>query len=79
MSRLLDPLRFVLIAAGGWINQRHLQAMNWLRQENRVLREQLGYRRLRLDNPNRLGVGVDDDFRSREPIASPAVLSQLHP
>jgi transposase InsO family protein len=53
MPRVLDPFRFVLIAAAGWINQRQLQAIDYLREENRVLREQLGTRRLRLNDDQR--------------------------
>jgi hypothetical protein len=42
MTRSLDPFRFVLIALSGWMNQQHLELINYLREENRVLREQLG-------------------------------------
>jgi len=37
----MDPFRFVLIAVGGWMNQQQLQIIDYLREENRVLREQL--------------------------------------
>ena len=53
MSGVLDPFRFVLIAVAGWMNQRQLQAIEYLREENRVLREQLGGRRLRLNDDQR--------------------------
>jgi putative transposase len=54
MPIALDPIRFVLIAVAGWMNQRQLQMIEYLREENRVLREQLGNRRLRLtDNQRR--------------------------
>src|SRR6202158_2804690 len=53
MPRVLDPFRFVLIAAAGWMNQRHLQIIDYLREENRVLREQLGERRVRLNDDQR--------------------------
>ena len=46
MPRVLDPFRFVLMAVAGWMNQRQLQVIDYLREENRVLREQLGERRL---------------------------------
>jgi hypothetical protein len=49
MSRVLDPFRFVLIAFAGWMNQRQLQIIDYIRQENCVLREQLGGRRVRLN------------------------------
>ena len=42
MSKVLDPFRFVLIALAGWMNHRQYQVIDYLREENRVLREQLG-------------------------------------
>src|SRR5450631_1507245 len=53
MPRVLDPFRFVLIAVAGWMNQRQLQVIDYLREENRVLREQLGGRRVRLNDDQR--------------------------
>src|SRR6266849_7071240 len=53
MPRVLDPFRFVLIAVAGWMNQRELQIIDYLREENRVLREQLGGRRVRLNDDQR--------------------------
>src|SRR3954451_3957411 len=44
---VLDPFRFVLISIAGWMNHQQQQAIDYLREENRVLREQLGGRRLR--------------------------------
>jgi hypothetical protein len=54
MSGVLDPFRFVLIAVAGWMNQRQLLVIDYLREENRILREQLGGRRLRLNDEQRL-------------------------
>jgi hypothetical protein len=42
MPRVLDPFRFVLIGVAGWMNLPQLQIIDYLREENRVLREQLG-------------------------------------
>lgn len=53
MPRVIDPFQFVLIAVAGWLNQRQLQAIEYLREENRILREQLGERRLRLNDDQR--------------------------
>jgi putative transposase len=50
MTTDLDPFRFVLIAVAGWMNQAQLQIIYCLREENRVLREQLGERRVRLND-----------------------------
>jgi hypothetical protein len=53
MPRVLDPFRFVLIAVAGWMNQQQLQMIEYLREENRVLREQLGDRRLCFNDDQR--------------------------
>jgi hypothetical protein len=41
------PLRFLLVAIAGWIHQQQRDVIDYLQEENRVLREQLGPRRLR--------------------------------
>jgi hypothetical protein len=33
MSGVLDPFRFVLIAVAGWMNQRQMQVIEYLREE----------------------------------------------
>jgi hypothetical protein len=38
MTKSLDPFR-LLIALSGWMNQQQLQLIDYLREENRVLRE----------------------------------------
>ena len=53
MAKLLDPFRLLLTSLAGWMNQRHLQAIDYLREENRVLREQLGDRRMKLTDEQR--------------------------
>jgi transposase InsO family protein len=50
---VLDPFRFVVISMAGWMNQQQQQAIDYLREENRVLREQLGGRRLRFTDDQR--------------------------
>src|SRR6516165_6771120 len=53
MTKSLDPFRFLLIAVSGWMNQQQLPLIDYLREENRVLREQLGQRRLRFNDDQR--------------------------
>jgi hypothetical protein len=36
MPRVLDPFRFLLITLAGWMNQRQLLMIDYLREENRV-------------------------------------------
>src|ERR1700759_5137774 len=42
-----------MISLAGWMNQRQLHVIDYLREENRVLREQLGTRRLWLNDDQR--------------------------
>jgi hypothetical protein len=53
MPKVLNPFRFVLMAVAGWMNQRQLQVIDYLREENRILREQLGECRLRFTDDQR--------------------------
>ena len=53
MARMLDPFRFILIALSGWMNSRELLLIDYLQEENRVLREQLGDKRLRFTDDQR--------------------------
>jgi hypothetical protein len=41
-------LQFVVLTMAGWLNRRQQDQIDYLREENRILREQLGDRPLRL-------------------------------
>jgi hypothetical protein len=58
MLRVLNPFRFVLIAVAGWMNQWEYQMIDYLREENRVLREQFGPRGLRFNDDQRRRLAV---------------------
>src|SRR5712672_2666297 len=53
MCPTFDPFRLLLISVAGWWGQQQRDAIDYLREENRVLREQLGDRRLRLNDDQR--------------------------
>ena len=46
-------LRFLLATFAGWVNRQQASAIEFLTEENRVLREQIGERRLRLSDDQR--------------------------
>jgi hypothetical protein len=57
MRVALDPIRLLLISLAGCVNQQQQDVIEYLEEENRVLREQLGRKRLRLnDDQRRLAV-----------------------
>ena len=56
---MLTPhLRFLLATMGGWVNRSQQDVVEYLRTENRVLREQLGGPRLRLSGAQRRPLGM---------------------
>ena len=74
MPKVLDPFRFVLIAVAGWMKQRQLQAIDYLREENRVLREQLGPRRLRINDDQRRRLAAKAKGLGRKLLAEVATI-----
>jgi len=43
------PWRFFLVAIAGWMNRQQQEAISYLREENRILREKLGHKRILLN------------------------------
>jgi putative transposase len=74
MPSVLDPFRFVLIAVAGWMNEQHQMAIDYLREENRVLREQLGDRRLRLNDEQRRRLAAKAKGLGRRLLAEVATI-----
>src|SRR4051812_42865542 len=74
MRTVLDPFRFLLITLSGWMNAHQLQAIEYLREENRVLREQLGQRRLRLTDNQRRRLAAKAKGLGRKLLAEFATL-----
>ena len=74
MPAVLDPFRFVLVAVAGWMNQRQLHAIEYLREENRVLREQVGERRLRLNDDQRRRLAAKAKGVGRKLLAEVATI-----
>jgi hypothetical protein len=44
MRATFDPFSFVVISIAGWMNQHQQHVIDYLIEENRVLREQIGPR-----------------------------------
>jgi len=54
----MSAWHIVLVALAGWINREQLQVIDYLKEENRVLREQRGKRRARFTNDQRRRLAV---------------------
>ena len=53
MLRSIHPLQLLLTLVAGWINRRQLDAIDYLKEENRLLKDRLGGRRLRFTDAER--------------------------
>src|SRR6185295_5490943 len=84
MPWLSHPLQFGLVALAGWINQQQRDVIDYLQDANRVLREQLGAKRLCFSDDQRrrlaakartLGRWLLREFAS---VVTPATLLAWH-
>src|SRR6267142_2662581 len=54
----MDPCSFLIVSIAGWMNRHQQSVIEYLMEENRVLREQIGRRRLRFDDNQRRRLAV---------------------
>jgi transposase-like protein len=74
LMSVLDPFRFVLISIAGWMNQQQQQAIDYLREENKALREQPGGRRLRFTDDQRRRLAAKAKGLGRRALAAIATI-----
>src|SRR5215831_15947778 len=74
MQAGLDPFTFLIISIAGWMNQRQQQVIEYLVEENRVLREQIGKRRMRFTDDQRCRLAVKAKRLSRKVLAQVATI-----
>ena len=74
MQAGLDPFNFLIISIAGWMNQRQQQVIEYLVEENRVLREQIGNRRMRFTDNQRCRLAVKAKRLSRKVLAQIATI-----
>src|ERR1700688_4907281 len=53
MFPLLQPVQLLLLMFAGWVNRHQLDVIEYLQEENRVLKRRLGGRRLRFTDAER--------------------------
>ena len=70
----LDPFSFLVISVAGWLNQRQQYVMEYLVEENRILREQLGNRRLRFTDNQRRRLAAKAKRLGRKVLAQVATI-----
>ena len=68
------PWQLLLVALAGWVNRHQLEVVEYLREENRVLKEQLVGRRLRLTDAQRRRLASRGHALGRSALAQVATL-----
>ena len=53
MKNALTPPLLLIAALAGWLNREQQKVLDYLREENRVLKEQLGAKKIRLTDTQR--------------------------
>ena len=74
MQAGLDPFTFLIVSIAGWMNQRQQQVIEYLMEENRVLREQIGNRRMGFTDNRRCRLAVKAKRLNRKVLAQVATI-----
>ena len=74
MAVVLQPWQIFVAAMAGWITRQQDAVIEYLREENRILKQQLGRRRLRLTDDQRRRLAVRGKAIGRRALAEVASL-----
>jgi len=74
MKPLLNPWQLMLLILAGWINHREQEVIEYLRAENRVLREKLGKKRILLNDDQRRSLAVKGKILGRKLLEQVATI-----
>jgi hypothetical protein len=78
------PWHFLIVAISGWMNREQQQVIDYLREENRILREKLGRKRIILNESQKLRLATaamklgKDLLQQWGTLFSPATLLRWH-
>ena len=70
-------VQFLLLVLAGWVNRQQQDVIDYLREENRVLRAGLRGKRLRLSDDDRRRLAVKAQALGREVLAEIASVARL--
>src|SRR5262245_40925046 len=74
MRVAFDPLSFLVTSLAGWMNQHQQHIIEFLMEENRVLRAQIGDRRLRFSDDQRRRLAAKAKKLGRRLLAQVATI-----
>ncbi len=79
MAAVLHPWQILVAALAGWLSRQQDAVIEYLREENRVLKQQLGRRRLRLTDDQRRRLAVRGKAIGRRDLTEVASSSRQTP
>ena len=68
MIDLITPLNMLLVALAGWVNRSQVAVIDYLQEENRVLRDLIPDKRLRLTDDHRRRLAVKGKAVGRQAL-----------
>jgi hypothetical protein len=68
MAFILQPWQLYLAILAGWLNRQQQEVIEYLRTENRVLKEKLGKKRILLNDDQRRRLAVKGKILGRKPF-----------
>src|SRR5256884_6426188 len=74
MRVCLNPFSFLVVSLAGWLNQRQHQIIDYLVEENCVMGEQIGRRRLRFTDDQRRRLAAKAKKLGRKVLAQVATI-----
>ena len=74
MKTFLKPWQLLLLILAGWMNHRQQDVIEYLRAENRVLREKLGKKRILLNDGQRRRLAVKGKILGRKMLEQVATI-----
>ncbi len=63
------PLTFLILVFAGWINRKQQHVIEYLKEENKVLREIHGKKRIRLNNDQRRRLSIKGKTLGRKMLS----------
>src|SRR5256885_6582108 len=71
----MDPFSFVVITVAGWMSRHQQEVISYLIEENRVLREQMGNRRLKFNDDQRRRLAAKAKKLGRKTLGQVATIA----
>ncbi len=74
----VKPMGMLLVMLAGWMNRHQQDVIEYLKEENRVLREKLGKKRIILNNDQRMRLARLGKRLDLPPFVGPALMRGFH-